>query len=447
MKLSKFFNYIELENNIYAIFNTLIMDVIFVEKNKFLDIKNMSVTANENKLLKEKGIYITSNKQDEEALSIVKNRYNHVSGKVNIMYLVLSSACNLACKYCFIENSTFNNKIETNMSLDTVKNAITKYDKYLKKENIKEGTIIFYGGEPLVNWDAIVAAVELCKKLKSKIKLSIVTNATLLTNEKIKYLSENNIEVGISIDGPKKLNDKNRIYRSGTKSVYEDVIKKFPRLKANNCKFGLSITISEDFLDIQDEVLDWLKELGVTSIFYNLYHYTSYNENWENYYNKACQFLLKSYEVLSESNIYDGRLNRKIESFLESEFKFSDCGAIGGNQLAIKPNGEVCICHGYLKTNKYVIGNINKDSIEKLMDSKEIKFWRNRCTLNNKECLKCEALYSCGGGCAIQAEALFGDRNHLDLPFCIHTKTSLKWLLQRCYYKSIDNNKLKEEVK
>lgn len=89
------------------------------------------------------GIYITDEEQDIKALQIVKDRYNEVTGKVNIMYLILSSACNLACKYCFIENCTFNNKIEINMNLDTVKNAIIKYNSYLKKEKLKEGLIIF----------------------------------------------------------------------------------------------------------------------------------------------------------------------------------------------------------------------------------------------------------------------------------------------------------------
>ncbi|MBQ7139921.1 MAG: SPASM domain-containing protein [Bacilli bacterium] len=441
MKLSKYFHYIELENNIYAVYNSLIMDVVFVNKSKLDEIINISVDDEEKVKLQNLGIYITSKEQDEEALQIVKNRYDEVTGKVNIMYLILSSACNLACKYCFIENCTFNNKVEINMNLDTVKNAITKYDNYLKRENLEEGLIIFYGGEPLVNWDAIVTAIELAKELKSPIKFSMVTNATLLTAEKIKYLTENNVEIGISIDGPKALNDKNRIYRTNEKSVYDEVISKFPLLKAEECKFGLSITVSEDFLDQQDEVLDWLEHLGVSSIFYNLYHYTCYDENWEEYYNRASKFLMKSYEKLASHNIYDGRLNRKIDSIIDSEFKFADCGAIGGNQLAIKPSGDVCICHGYLKTDKYVIGNVNKQSIDELMDTDEIRFWKRRSTIYNDECLNCEAIYTCGGGCAIQAEALFGNRNEIDKPFCIHTKSALRWILQRSYNKMVENEK------
>lgn len=441
MKLSKFFHYVELDNNTFAIYNSLIMDIVFVKEDKLKEIINFSVTEEESKKLQNIGIYITNRKQDDKALKIVKNRYEEVIGKINIMYLILSSSCNLACKYCFIENCTFNNKVEINMNLETVKNAITKYDQYLKKENIKEGLIIFYGGEPLINWNAITFAIELAKKLNSHIKFSMVTNATLLSTEKIKYLAENNVEVGISIDGPKTLNDKNRIYRANKKSVYDEVISKFPYLKTENCKFGLSITISKEFLERQDEVLEWLKHLGVNSIFYNLYHYTCYDKDWEKYYNEASKFLMKSYEELLNYKIYDGRLIRKIDSIIDSEFKFADCGAIGGNQLAIKPSGDVCICHGYLKTNKYVIGNINKASINELMNTEEINFWKKRGTIYNDKCLNCESIYICGGGCAIQSEALFGSRSEIDKPFCIHTKSALKWILQKSY----NNIKEKEE--
>lgn len=445
MQLSRFFHKVKLDNNIYAIFNSLIMDILYVDEEQLNKVLYFTVSDEEKNKLFNTGIYVRCDEQDNEALNIVKERYKTISGKVYIMYFVMTSSCNLACKYCFIENCTFNNKIEINMKRETALNAIKKYSEYLEREKIDNASVIFYGGEPVVNWDVIVDVIEYSKKLNSKINFSIVTNATLLSEKKIEYLAKNNVEIGISIDGPKNLNDKNRIYRLSSKSVYDEVVKKFPKLQINNCKYGLSITVSRDFLNHQDEVLEWLKKLNINSIFYNLYHYTSYDCCWEEYYKEASEFLIKSYEYLTSDGIYDGRLIRKIDSFFNNEFKFSDCGAIGGNQLAIKPNGEVCICHGYLKTDKYIIGNINKHSIDDLMASNEINFWKKRCTLNYDECLNCESIFMCGGGCAIQAEALFGDRRHIDYPFCIHTKATLRWILQSCYNRMMNDTKKEGE--
>lgn len=441
MKLSRFFHHVKIENNVYAIYNSLVMEIAYVDSKTYKKVIDFSVSKKQAEELKKIGVYVSKRSLDDEALKLVRKRYEKVTGKVNIMYFIMSSACNLGCKYCFIENCQFNNNKEINMSEKTALEALIKYTDYLKLNKMR-GSVIFYGGEPLVNWKVIKLVLNKATELSSPIDFSMVTNATLLDKEKIEFLAEKQVEIGISIDGPKELNDKNRVYRHGNKSVYDEVIKKFPYLELSNAKFGLSITVSEDLLNKQDEVLNWLKKLGVKSIFYNLYHYTSYDSNWESYYKKACDFLIKSYKLLSSSDIYDGRIIRKIDSFYNNEFKFSDCGAIGANQLAIKPNGDICICHGYLKTDKYVIGNIKELSIEEIMNSDEIKFWKERNTLNNKKCLNCNALFICGGGCAIQAEALFDDRKMIDKPFCIHTKKTLSWILKEAYQlnKKINNN-------
>lgn len=441
MKLSKYFKFVKLDNNIIAIFNTLLMEVIYVTEDEYEKIINFQVNEEDRVILQNAGIYVNTYTTDLRALQKIKDRYNNVCGNISIMYLILSSACNLACKYCFIENCRSNNKKEFNMSIETITSAITKYANYLNESNLEEGTIIFYGGEPLVNWEGLVYAIKLANKLSSKIKFTMVTNATLLDEKKIEFLSKNNVEIGISIDGPKQLNDKNRIYRAKEDSVYDEIMKKIPLLKAKQVKFGLSITVTKDFLNIQDDVLKWLKDLNVNSVFYNLYHFSNYSNEWENYYKEASEFLLKSFDVLSKQNIYDGRLNRKLDSIVSNQFKFADCAAIGGNQLTIKPNGDVCVCHAYFKTDKYIIGNINKDNIIDMISSTEFNFWKKRNTLNNRKCLNCEALFCCGGGCALQAESLFDDRNKIDKPFCIHTKTSLKWVLQKCYDKTIKENK------
>lgn len=374
MELSKFYNVVELKNGVFGVFNSLMMDVIYVNKEYLKKIKEFKISQNEKNELLNKGIYVKNKEQDDLALEIVRKRFEQFKGKINIMYLIMTSGCNLGCKYCFVEKCTFNNKIEINMTPEVALIAVKKYGEYIKKNKIEDANLIFYGGEPLVNWNTMKLVIDYVKENSIPLKMSMVTNATLLTTEKIKYLAKNDIEIGISIDGPKELNDVNRIYRSKNDSVYDDVISKFPMLNIEKAKYGLSITISKEFLKYKKEVVEWLKKLGIRSVFYNLYHYTSYEGDWKEYYEEASEFIIYSYSKLSSEKIYDGRIIRKIESFFESEFKFSDCGAAGGNQLVIKPNGNVCVCHGYFKTNKYELGNIKENSIEELTSTEEFDF-------------------------------------------------------------------------
>ena len=90
MILSRFFHKVELDNNIYAIFNSLMMDILYVDDKKLNEILDFNVKKEEKEKLLNVGIYVRYAQQDEDALNIVKERYNKVSGKVHIMYFVLT---------------------------------------------------------------------------------------------------------------------------------------------------------------------------------------------------------------------------------------------------------------------------------------------------------------------------------------------------------------------
>ncbi len=440
MKLSKFFNFIEIEDDVFAIFNTLMMKILFVNHKELLDIIHLNVDS---KVLTKYGIYVRDSIQDENALKFIKDNYISNNKKVSLMYFILSTGCNLACKYCFIENNTNNNHAEINMSKNTAILALEKYIKYLNDNpDIENPQIIFYGGEPFINYEVMKEVVNYAKQKNSKILFSLVTNATLINDEIVEFLKSNNIDIGISIDGPKSINDTNRIFRNSNESVYDNVIKSIEKLRNNNLNFGLSITISKDLLDNKDEFFSWVKQLNVPSIFYNLYHFSESEKNadWKSFYKEMNKFIFDSFDTLENLGISDGRIARKIDSILNKEFKFSDCASLGANQLTLKPNGEVTLCHGYCKTSKNVLGNIYNNSIEELIQNPNTEVWTKLSPICREECLNCEAMYLCGGGCAVQAENLFGDISEIDKCFCVHSKESLKWILYKIYKLTNEKN-------
>ncbi|MFR7591088.1 MAG: radical SAM protein [Longibaculum sp.] len=350
---------------------------------------------------------------------------------MSVIYFLVTSNCNLACKYCFLEKED-KNKCDKNMSMDIAKIAIEKYICYLKKYDIKKSTIIFYGGEPLINWKVVKAIIERVNLEKNiKFTCTIVTNGTLLTEEINNFLLKYKVNIGISIDGPKEINDKNRIFKFSDDSVYDKIINVIENEK-NLQQICLSMTLSPDILKNKDEIFKWLKKIGVKFIGYNLYCPTKNELNWEKYGEDSSDFLIESFKTLN-NQLLDDRIERKIESLTKREFKFTDCGAMGGNQVVIKADGDICICHGYEKINRYTIGNINNIDYDDVLNSEEINFWKKRLPIYTEECLKCEALFCCGGGCPNRAEILFGDRKSIDKVFCIHTKRILYWYLENIF--------------
>ncbi len=432
--LSKYNHFIRLNNKQVACFNSILFKPVVLNNEEYQSLKNGNFGFfNDSELaeLSQRGIIIDSEEKDVEATHLLKKYVNEcVKSGISLIYIIPSNMCNLSCKYCFI--GKLEDKYKTEMAYATIDNIVSKYVNHLIQKKFVKATVVFYGAEPLTAFDKIKYAVEKFEENKDiEWEFSIVTNATLINDDMIDFFKKHNFGVGISIDGPKNINDTNRIFKSGSdKSVYDTIINKITLLNNNHINVGLSVTLTKEILNNQDSFLEWLKNLGVKDINYNLLHFTEKDESWKDYYTKASKFLFKSNELLQKYSIVDDRLQRKIRAFNSKEFKYNDCGAIGGHQLCFSPNGDVTVCHGYWHSGKEKCGNINTNSFDEIINTENFKKWQNNLTINKPKCLKCEAIYICGGGCAMQSNDLFDNQQSLDKGFCIHTKSTLRKLLK-----------------
>mgnify|MGYP002576124511 CR=1 FL=1 len=137
------------------------------------------------------------NNKNEKLLNKSKNKL------INKIVFNVSNMCNLNCKYCYANGGNYNRE-DSLMSLNTAKIIINEIK--LKYDDI--GTVYFFGGEPLLNFELIKHIVnELEKYYREKIDFRIVTNGILLNEEKIKFLDKHNFKLYISLDGPKEVQE------------------------------------------------------------------------------------------------------------------------------------------------------------------------------------------------------------------------------------------------
>ena len=103
--------------------------------------------------------------------------------------LNLTDSCNLACKYCFVEQNPHY------MTYELAKFAVDfiMQNHAIKGLANKEKCFLnYFGGEPTLMWDTIL--VPLTNYIRSNnlpINLAMTTNGTLLNEERIKFLKEN----------------------------------------------------------------------------------------------------------------------------------------------------------------------------------------------------------------------------------------------------------------
>jgi uncharacterized protein len=118
------------------------------------------------------------------------------------------------------------------MSLETAKKAILFYRDHAVDANMYN--VGFYGGEPLLQWDLLKEIVLFSEKeLAGKLLMfSLTTNASLITETMAAFLEKHNINIVISLDGLKHVNDSNRIFQDGT-GTFDTVLQTIRMIKMN----------------------------------------------------------------------------------------------------------------------------------------------------------------------------------------------------------------------
>lgn len=145
---------------------------------------------------------------DTDARVISRFRSSIPQPYIQIAYFILTENCNFDCSYCFVKRDEQKRPGSTVMSYET---AIKGLDFFCcqiakdKKRFSEDKSIIFYGGEPLLNVTALSAVIEKVKtykaqgKLPEQTHLSIITNGSLLSQENIDLLKSNNIDISIDL--------------------------------------------------------------------------------------------------------------------------------------------------------------------------------------------------------------------------------------------------------
>jgi uncharacterized protein len=136
------------------------------------------------------------------------------------MSLEVTEGCNLRCHYCAYSGGYENKRKHSarSMSRDVARAAI---DFYFQKNREREEhiSIGFYGGEPLLELPLLRFCVEYARSLPwqhpEALSFSITTNATLLDDETIRFLVDNQVNVLISLDGPVEDHNAHRVSKNG----------------------------------------------------------------------------------------------------------------------------------------------------------------------------------------------------------------------------------------
>ena len=359
---------------------------------------------------------------------------------LEFMYLLLTDSCNLRCDYCFEETPVAANFKPVLMNRETAKKSIDYFDRLVDKYGNpnRKKIINLYGGEPFLNKRIVKYAVSYISELNKKhgferYEIVVVTNGTLIDEDMVCFLVRNQVSIGLSLDGPQDINGTHR--KSNGKKSFQKIMNAHRLLKMHGAKFGISATLTPVVIDNFDRVLDFfIKDLGIKDgISFNILHYNPSIPVGFEYFEKAAKCLIKAFERFRTLGIYEERVMRKAESFVGRKAMFADCGVVG-NQIVIAPDGKIGVCQDFVKPRTYFDGSVfdgDYDPFERgLFDG-----WRKRSPLFMDQCIDCNAVAICGGGCPASVELKTGNRWNVDERICQHSKLTLEWLIWETFHK------------
>ena len=157
--------------------------------------------------------------------------------KILIIFPILNHDCTFRCRYCEAYKDKKKMRERTIVRLAEMLNDVA--GRFEKVE------VCFFGGEPLLEFSLIKRCAGLVGG--KNIRLSLITNGSLLDRKKADFLIKNNIHIRISIDGGKLTQGKNRIALKG--DSHDIVSKKIaalgPKLVAQN-RFTALMTVHPD---------------------------------------------------------------------------------------------------------------------------------------------------------------------------------------------------------
>ena len=159
------------------------------------------------------------------------------SSKVKSVTLALTEQCNLRCKYCgYMPKYLDHDYHLREMPREIAFKAIDFLMKNSQESDVCN--IGFYGGEPLLRLDLIKECIAYVKERYPfrQPTYNITTNATLLNEEAVAFLIDNDIQITISLDGPEKEQNKYRVDGSG-KASYDKAYQNIQELCKNHPKY------------------------------------------------------------------------------------------------------------------------------------------------------------------------------------------------------------------
>ena len=174
---------------------------------------------------------------EEKMVSLYNEKNRFLAYGPTLHMIVTTLRCNHKCEYCHAAVAPMTAK-----NLDMTQETAQKVVDTIFYTSAPGLTIEFQGGESLVNWEVVQFIVEYARMkaevLQKDLTFALVSNLSLMTEEKLTWLLDHGVSICTSLDGDRLTHNSQRIWKEG--DSYEKTTYWIKRINAEMKKRGAS---------------------------------------------------------------------------------------------------------------------------------------------------------------------------------------------------------------
>jgi uncharacterized protein len=319
------------------------------------------------------------------------------------MALFVTEACNLRCVYCY-ENK--------NGSFMTEETAFQAVDWLFKQSgDMKKINISFFGGEPFLNFPLIKKTAAYARdkagRLDKAVGFGVTTNATVLDDDVIEFIRAYDVNVQVSMDGPRELQDKQRPFADGRGS-YDVILPRVKKLLAVKPDTRVHAVLVDD--SKTELIKSSLSDIGFPEVTLLPASPSLFEEKPQDGAAQAKQLrkldgllmdlereaqlwlkLIDDRDVASLKQLLSkSLLSQAILALLHNKKLRYACGA-GIKFIAVSCAGDIYLCHRFVGQPDFKLGSIFEPNLKNRYQESPLT--------RVPGCAACFARYYCAGGC------------------------------------------------
>lgn len=301
------------------------------------------------------------------------------------------------------------------MPVEVVRSAATRlFESGFLKD---KAAIVWHSGEPLaVGIDHVreaIAAISDCAQHydidRDCYQFGIQTNATLINDRWISLFREHDFRVGVSVDGPQFIHDRNRVSRAGL-GTFARTLAGLRLVRQHNLHLNVICVLTDYSLDFPDEIFQFFVDERVPYVGFNIDEIEGANTCSTFDYSQRAKdrftsFMGRMWDLVSASRAFRVREFDYTQGLILGTQSFAHNEARPFSIVSVDYQGHVCTfspeLHGTQSEyySHFIIGNVLTDTFSQMARSQqfqklnaEVERGRTRC---RKECCYYKV---CGGG-------------------------------------------------